>query len=212
MRFERIRGLLGNEAFEKLRCAKILLLGVGGVGGFALDALFRSGVSHITIVDCDSFDTSNQNRQIGSQFVGEKKVDVLQRLYPSTSALFQKVTPTWVESFDFSSYCLVLDAIDDMGAKVALAHRCSPKLISSTGSARKLNPTMVQYGSIWETQGDKLAKKFRYELRKSGFSGDFSCIYSKEEPYCEGLGSFVGVTGTFGLALASLAVQRLIES
>lgn len=210
MRFERSRSLFGDD-FEKLQNAKVLLLGVGGVGGFCLDCLFRSGLQDITIVDHDSFDISNQNRQIGSDAVDEIKVIHLKTIYPTVQALHQKVTLEWCETFDFTPYDLVIDAIDDMKAKVALAHKAADKLISSTGGAKKLDPTKIEMNSVWKTHGDPLAKKFRYELKKSGFKGDFPVAFSPEEPRCKDLGSFVGVTGAFGLALCAKAVQEIIK-
>lgn len=209
MRYERVRSLLGED-FAKLREAKILLLGVGGVGGFCLDCLVRTGVESVTIVDCDTFELSNQNRQIGSENVGAVKVEHLHTLYPTVQALHARVTPEWVAQFDFSPYDLVVDAIDDMKAKVALAHAAGEKLISSTGGAKKLDPTKIELASIWKTHGDPLAKKFRYELKKSGFHGDFEVVFSPEPPLCKELGSFVGVTGAFGLTLCSAAIRKLM--
>jgi tRNA A37 threonylcarbamoyladenosine dehydratase len=209
MRYSRVKSLLGDD-FKKLQSAKILLLGVGGVGGFCLDCLYRSGIKDITIVDHDSFDITNQNRQIGSEAVDAIKVMHLKTIYPSVRALEEKVTKKWCEEFDFSPFDLVIDAIDDMSAKVALAHAVGDKLISSSGSAKKLDPTKIEVASIWKTHGDALAKKFRYELKKSNFSGDFLVVFSPEEPKCKELGSFVGVTGAFGLALCSKAIEEII--
>ncbi len=208
-RFTRCKIIFGDD-FDKIRNSKILLLGVGGVGGFCLDALYRSGVKNITIIDFDIFDITNQNRQIGSENIDKVKVEVLQEKYDGIEALKLKVTQEWVEDFNFEPYDLVIDAIDDMKAKVALANKCSHKLISSTGGAKKLDPTCIQTSSVWKTHGDALAKKFRYELKKSGFSGDFDVVFSDEPPLCKELGSFVGVTGSFGLTLASLALKKII--
>ncbi len=195
---------------EKLHRAKVLLLGVGGVGGFCLDCLVRTGVDAVTIVDFDTFEESNQNRQIGSENVGAVKVEHLKTLYPTVTPIAARVTPEWVAAFDFAPYDLVIDAIDDMRAKVAIAHAAGEKLISSTGGAKKLDPTKIELASIWKTHGDPLAKKFRYELKKSGFTGDFPVAFSPETPRCKDLGSFVGVTGAFGLTLCSAAVRKLI--
>ncbi len=204
--------LLFGEDFEKIQNSKILLLGVGGVGGFCLDALWRTGVEDITIVDFDIFEVTNQNRQLGSENIGKMKVDVMQKNYPGIKILNLRIAPSWVEEFNFEKFDLVIDAIDDMPAKVALAHKCSKKLISSMGGAKKTDPTLIQIASVWKTYGDGLAKKFRYELKKSGFSKDFSVVFSPENPKCQELGSFVGVTGSFGLALASLAIKKIIAS
>ena len=208
MRYSRVRSLLGDD-FERLHAAKVLLLGVGGVGGFCLDCLIRSGVKDITIVDFDIFEESNQNRQIGSENTGALKVAHLKTLYPNVHAIEARITSEWCETFDFTPYDLVIDAIDDMKAKVALAHKVSDKLISSTGGAKKLDPTKIELTSIWKTHGDPLAKKFRYELKKSGFKGDFMVAFSAEEAKCKELGSFVGVTGAFGLTLCAAAVKKL---
>lgn len=207
-RYSRVRKILGED-FEKLQQAKILLFGVGGVGSICLDALFRSGVNDITIVDFDCYDITNQNRQLGSEAVGQVKVKRMKELYPSVTPIEQKVTPAWIEAFDFAPYDIVIDAIDDMPSKVAIAHKTSEKLISSSGGAKKIDPTKVRYCSVWKTHGDALAKKFRYELKKSGFTKDFLTVFSDEEPNCIDLGSLMCVTGTFGFTLASLAIRKL---
>ncbi len=209
-RFDRCR-LLFDKDFSKIQNSNILLLGVGGVGGVCLDALFRTGVKHITIVDFDIFEVTNQNRQIGSENLGDIKVDAMSKIYNGINALHVKVTPEWVDKFDFDKFDLVIDAIDDMEAKVAIAHKCSHKLISSMGGAKKIDPTCIQISSVWKTHTDGLAKKFRYELKKSNFNRDFEVIFSDEQPQCKGLGSFIGVTGSFGLALASLAIKKIIN-
>ena len=208
-RFSRCR-LLFDKDFEKIQNSKILLLGVGGVGGFCLDALWRTGVKDITVIDFDTFETTNQNRQLGSEHTGKIKVDIMQKIYRGIDVLNLKVTPQWVENFNFEKFDLIIDAIDDMPAKVALANKCSTKLISSMGGAKKIDPSLIQTASVWKTYGDGLAKKFRYELKKSGFTKDFDVVFSPENPKCQGLGSFVGVTGSFGLALASLAIKKII--
>jgi len=210
MRFKRCKTLFGDD-FDKLQNAKILILGVGGVGGYCLDCLYRSGLKDITIVDYDSFEESNQNRQIGAKNLKEIKVFVLQRLYDGIKAIEKKIDKEWCEEFDFAKYDIVIDAIDDMKAKVAIANSVKTTLISSAGSAKRVDPTKIKVASIWKSYGDKLAKKFRYELKKSGFNGDFLVVFSDEEPKCSELGSFVGVTGSFGLTLCSLAISKIIE-
>lgn len=209
-RFTRVRWLLGDEKFAKLQKAKILVCGVGGVGGICVDALARSGVGHITIIDKDTFDITNQNRQIYSEAVGEAKVGEFAKIYPNITPICELITPEFVANFNFSEFDLIIDAIDDMAAKVALANAVHGKLISSMGGAKRLDPTKICVASVWKTCNDPLARKFRYELRKSGFKGDFEVVFSTEEPNCKELGSFMGVTAVFGLNLASLAVKKLI--
>ncbi|MCX6073676.1 MAG: tRNA threonylcarbamoyladenosine dehydratase [Campylobacterales bacterium] len=210
MRNTRTQLVFGEETFEKLQNGKILLLGVGGVGSFCLDCLYRSGVRDITIVDFDRYDLSNQNRQMHSEMhEGELKVEALKSHYPEVIAISEKITPEWVEAFDFEPYDLVLDAIDDLRAKIAVIEKCYPKLISAVGSAKRLDPTKVEIRPLKKTEGDPFASKLRYELRKRNFKGDFPCICSSELPCIKEKGSFVGVTGTFGLAMCSLALRRL---
>ncbi len=203
--------LLGDD-FNKLKDAKILLLGVGGVGSFCLDCLHRNGIHDITIIDFDTYDESNQNRQMWSELhMGESKVEALKKHYPEINIMNMKITPEWVEAFDFEPYDLVLDAIDDIHAKLALAQKCYAKLISATGSAKRLDPTKIEVATIWKTHGDRFASKIRYELKKRRFSKKYPVIFSSEPARTKVKGSFVGVTGAFGMTMCSLAIKRLIE-
>ncbi|MBD3800006.1 MAG: ThiF family adenylyltransferase [Campylobacterales bacterium] len=212
MRYERSRMLLGED-FDKLQGAKLLLLGVGGVGSFCLDCLIRSGVNDITIVDFDTYDESNQNRQLWSEHhVGESKVKALQTHYPQITVIETRIDEAWVEAYDFKPYDLVLDAIDDTKAKLALAQKCYAKLISATGSAKRLDPSKIEVGTIWTAHGDRFASKLRYELKKRRFSKKYPVIFSSEPPRVKVKGSFMGVTAAFGLTMCSLAVRRLIGS
>lgn len=209
-RYDRCKKLFGDN-FQKLQNARVIILGVGGVGSYALDALYRSGIGHITVVDFDSFDITNQNRQIGSDNVGQQKVEVFSKLYSGIEAINIKITKEWIEKFDFSSYDLILDAFDDIVPKVALIQKEYKKVISSGGSAKRINPLKIEYISIWKTYNDPFVRKIRDNLKKNGFKREFKIIFSSEEPRCKELGSFVGVTGSFGLAMASLAIQRILE-
>lgn len=212
-RLDRCRRLFGDD-FLKISSAKVLLLGVGGVGSFALDCLYRTGFGEITVVDRDRFEVSNQNRQLGSEEVGSLKVEVLQRMYPGIRGVEADVDRGWILDFDFEPYTLVIDAIDDIFSKVELAKKVSHKLISASGSARKRDFFEIKESSIWEAKGDRLLAKFKRELKKAGFNGDFRVVYSSEPVHTRSkeLGSFVGVTGGFGLAICSLAVKIVCES
>ena len=196
---------------EQMNKQKILLLGLGGVGGYCLDCLHRSGFRDITAVDFDKFEVSNQNRQILSQYVDEYKAEVFAREYEGIKPIVAKIDEEWVESFDFEPYAVVIDAIDDMSAKVAVVKKAHDKLISSMGSAKKIDPTKIRVESIWNTTNDPLAKRFRHRLRKAGFTKELKVVYSNEHSRCEELGSFVAVTGAFGLTLCSLAVRKIEE-
>ena len=211
MKYQRIQLILKDD-FAKLQDAKILLLGVGGVGSFCLDCMIRSGISDITIVDFDTYDVSNQNRQMWSELhEGEVKVQALKKHYPDLKTLNVRIDEAWVESFDFSPYDLVLDAIDDTKAKLALAKKCHKKLISSFGSAKRLDPTKVQVGDIWKTYGDRFGSKIRYELRKSSIKKKYTVIFSSEEAKVKEKGSFMGVTATFGLTMCAEAIKKIIK-
>jgi len=208
MRYARCKELFGND-FEKLQKAKVLILGVGGVGSYVLDCLYRSGLNNITIVDFDRFDETNQNRQIGSEFVDELKVEVFARLYPSIKTIDTKIDIKWVEEFDFTPYDIVVDAQDTTKVKIALAKKCYKKLIMSVGSAKRYDASKIEVASIWKTYGDALARKIRNELKKERFARNFLVVFSPEEDKCKGSGSFVGVTGSFGLVICSEVIKKI---
>ncbi|ELX4820919.1 tRNA threonylcarbamoyladenosine dehydratase [Campylobacter upsaliensis] len=214
MRYTRVKWLVGDENYEKISRTRVLIFGLGGVGGICTDALFRTGFTKLTLIDADSFETTNLNRQIHSEHIGENKAEVFAKIYQA-KGIVSRVDEEFLSTFDLSQFDLIIDAIDDIPAKVALANKIDFKkqiFISSTGGARKLDPTLIKTTSIFKTYGDALAKKFRYELRKSGFKGDFDVVFSNEEAKCKNLGSFMGVTASFGLALASLALKKVLNT
>ena len=210
-RFERCKMLFGQEDFEKIQKAKIILLGVGGVGGHALDCLYRSGIKDITIVDFDTYDITNQNRQIGSEELGAIKVERLERLYPGVKGINAKIDLEWIENNPLEEYDLILDAIDDIRPKVAIIKRYYKKLISSGGSAKRIDPTKIEYVNIWKTYNDPFVRKIRDTLKKDGFRKNFKIIFSAENPKCTTKGSFAGVTGSFGLTMCSLAINKILS-
>jgi len=210
LKHKRCQDLFGDN-FSKLQKAKIIILGVGGVGGYALDCLYRSGIENITIVDFDKFEESNQNRQIGSSAVGKIKVEHLKTIYPNITTVEQKIDIDWIDNFDMNSYDLILDAIDDIKPKIQIIKKYYKKLISTTGSAKRIDPTKIEYINIFKTYNDPFAKKIREELKKERFSKNFKVVFSSELAQCKELGSFVGVTGSFGLAMCSEAIKKLLS-
>lgn len=210
MKHSRCKSLF-KENFEILQRANILILGVGGVGGFALDCLYRSGIENITVVDFDTFDETNQNRQIGSDAVGVIKVEHLQKLYPKIIGINKKIDLEWIESFDFTPYDVIIDAIDDIKPKVALILKYHKKLISSGGSAKRIDPLKIEYIDIFKTYNDPFLRKIRNELKKNRFNKSFKVVFSSEDPMCNDMGSFVGVTGSFGLTICSLTIKKLLS-
>lgn len=211
-RYTRSR-IIFADCFEEFSKIKVLIFGVGGVGGYTLDALYRSGITNITIVDKDKFDITNQNRQIGSEAVGEVKVLALSRLYEGITPIHASVNEEFLQTLDFDEFDYIVDAIDDIDAKVLLAQKAQGRrmgsYISSTGSAKKLNPLLIKVSSIWKSYGDKFARKFRENLKKQRFRGNFKVIFSDEVPNCKALGSCNVVTGSFGLQIASEIIRDI---
>jgi tRNA A37 threonylcarbamoyladenosine dehydratase len=207
MKFDRCKKIFSK--FHKLQELNILIAGVGGVGGYALDCLVRSGVKNITIIDYDIFDITNQNRQIGSEFIGKKKVEVLSKIY-NVKGIDLKLTPENIKRLNLKEYDIVIDAIDDINAKITLILNAYPKIISSMGAAKRIDPTKIRIDSIWKTNTDPFAKKIRDRLKKEKFKGDFKVVYSTEKPINCDMGSFVGVTGAFGFALCSEILKDFV--
>ena len=212
MKYDRSKKLFGEDVFEKFKDVKLILLGVGGVGSFALDALYNTGIKNITIVDFDTYEESNLNRQMGSfGNIGRIKVEALKEKYPEVTPIHMKITPEWIDDFDFSSYDYILDAIDDVKPKVHLIKKHFTKIISTSGGAKRIDPSKIEYISIWDTYNDPFIKKIRTELKAQGFKKKFKVIFSSELPICVEKGSFEGVTGSFGLMMASVTIQKLIN-
>ena len=212
MKYDRTKKLFGDELFEKFKDVKLILLGVGGVGSFALDALYNTGITNITIVDFDTYEESNMNRQMGSHGnIGKVKVEALKEKYPLVTPIHMKITPEWIDNFDFSSYDYILDAIDDVKPKVHLIKKHFTKIISTSGGAKRIDPSKIEYISIWDTYNDPFIKKIRTELKAQGFKKKFKVIFSSELPICLEKGSFEGVTGSFGLMMASVTMQKLMN-
>ena len=212
MKYDRTRKLFGDDVFEKFKDVKLILLGVGGVGSFALDALYNTGITNITIVDFDTYEESNLNRQMGSfGNIGRIKVEALKEKYPEVTPIHVKITPEWIDNFDFSSYDYILDAIDDVKPKVHLIKKHFTKIISTSGGAKRIDPSKIEYISIWDTYNDPFIKKIRTELKTQGFKKKFKVIFSSELPLCLEKGSFEGVTGSFGLMMASVTIQKLLN-
>lgn len=191
-RFDRTKRLLGAEAMKKLNRAHVAVFGIGGVGGHAVDALARSGIGRITIVDSDEVARSNINRQLiaTERSVGRKKVEVMkEHLLEINPAIEVTVhdcffLPETEAEFDFSEYDYVIDAVDTVTAKLALAEACAKAdtpIISSMGAGNKLDPTAFEVADIYKTSVCPLAKVMRRELKKRNIR-HLKVVYSKEEP------------------------------
>ncbi len=183
---------LGSEALDRLAAARVILLGVGGVGSWCAEALVRTGIGHLTLVDPDRICPSNVNRQLQTTAgnVGEVKVEAMrQRLLEiRPDARVEAMQKAWDkdtrESFDLGRYDYVIDAIDSLNNKVELlraAHGSGATVFSAMGAASKLDPTRIRVASIWQSEKCRLARLVRKRLRRRGFDGDFVCVYSDEK-------------------------------
>ncbi len=212
-RFTRVKWLIGEELFDKITTLKVLVFGLGGVGGFCVDALYRTGFKDFTFIDEDSFEATNLNRQLHSEHIGQAKAEVFSQIYGG-KGIVKRVDSAFLREFSLQEFDIIIDAIDDIPAKVALVGVVDTQkqiFVSATGGARKLDATKIATAPLCKTHGDALAKKFRYELKKAGLKTNFEVVFSDEKPICKELGSFMGVTGAFGLTLASLVLRKVIK-
>lgn len=189
--FSRTKMLIGSDGFEKLQNAKVAVFGVGGVGGYTVEALARSGVGSIDIIDSDMVSLSNLNRQIIAtrSSIGRYKVDVMKEricdINPDCIVNAHRCfyLPDTKDQFDFSRYDYIVDAVDTVTAKLSLIVEAKEKgtpIISSMGAGNKLDPTAFEVADIYETSVCPLAKVMRRELRKREIA-HLKVVYSKEE-------------------------------
>lgn len=190
--FSRTQLLLGQDGMDRLANARVAVFGVGGVGGFTVEALARSGVGAIDLIDDDKVCLTNINRQIIAlrSTVGKYKVDVAaerlrdinQNIQVNTYKTFYM--PDTAHQFDFSQYDYVVDAIDTITGKLVMvmqAHKAGTPIICSMGAGNKLDPTAFRVADIYKTSVDPLARVMRHELRKRGIK-KLKVVYSEEPP------------------------------
>ncbi|MBQ3116228.1 MAG: tRNA threonylcarbamoyladenosine dehydratase [Clostridia bacterium] len=189
--FIRVQALVGSDALEKLKNSNVAVFGIGGVGGFVAEALVRSGVGKITLIDNDTIDESNVNRQIIAltSNVGKAKVDVMkERLLLINKNLAVTTLKTFylpenADQIDLSSFDYVVDAIDTVSAKIEIIIRAKEKgipVISCMGTGGKLDPTKLRVGTIDKTKVCPLARVMRRELKKRNVF-DVKVVWSEEE-------------------------------
>ncbi len=235
--YERLALLIGEKAWEKLRSCKVLLFGVGGVGGYAAEALARSGVGTIDLVDHDTVSVTNRNRQIIAlnDTVGRLKTDVMKERIAKIDPEITVNTypffylPEEKEKFDFASYDYIIDCIDTVTAKIDIileAERAGVPVISAMGCGNRIDPSRLVCTDIYKTEGDPLAKVMRRELKKRNVK-KLKVVYSTETPLkplhkedvtgdnlkgshpAPGSTAFVPPAG--GLLIASAVVRDLID-
>lgn len=190
--FSRTELLLGTDAMERLKNAHVAVFGIGGVGGYTVEALVRSGIGAIDIIDDDKVCLTNINRQIYATLktVGQYKADVAAQriadINPSVrvGAFKTFYTPETSSQFDFSKYDYIVDAIDTVTGKIELvvnANKAKTPIISSMGAGNKLNPAAFEVADIYKTSVCPLARVMRYELKKRNIPS-LKVVYSKEKP------------------------------
>ncbi len=238
--YSRTRLLVGETGVEKLRNARVALFGLGGVGGYAAEALARSGIGHMDLIDDDTVSLTNLNRQLLATHssIGQYKVDIAAQRIKDIDPSIQVRTfktfylPETADQFDFTQYDYVLDAIDTVTGKLALmvqAKAAGTPIISCMGTGNKMDATGFLVSDISKTSGCALARIIRKECAKRGIKG-VKVVYSKElpltpqespddpiEPQREGSsrrstpGSNAFVPGVAGLIMAGEVVKDLIK-
>ena len=231
MQFSRTALLIGKEGVEKLKNSRVAVFGVGGVGGYVVEALARSGVGALELIDKDTVSESNINRQIIAlhSTVGRLKTEVMAErvkdINPDCKVSVRNLfyLPETAEAFDFSSYDYVVDAIDTVSGKLALvkqAKKANVPVISSMGAGNKLDPTAFEVADITKTSVCPLARVMRRELKKRGIE-HLKVVYSKEEPLTSPLideesgkaipASIAFVPSVVGLIIAGEVIKDLIK-
>ncbi len=227
----RMEYLIGKQKLEKIGKKHVLVCGVGGVGSFVAEALCRSGLGNITLLDFDVVEPSNLNRQLmtAKDNIGQPKVDVLKRRLEEISDTRVDTIRTFIdESFVLDKdYDYVVDCIDTLTAKFFLVKLCHEKkipVLSSLGSARRLKPENITLTSLDKTKNDPLAKAFRSLVKKEGYRKKIEVVFldspavksrivkegkTNKEKYP--LGSSVFTVGSVGLYIASVVFERLIN-
>lgn len=190
--FSRTQLLLGDKAMQKLALSRVAVFGIGGVGGYTVEALVRSGIGALDLIDDDKICLTNINRQIFAtrSTVGKYKVDVaaerIADINPNCKVTTYKTfyMPDTENEFDFTEYDYIVDAIDTVTGKLSLVKKAKAAgvpIISSMGAGNKLDPTAFEVADIYKTSVCPLAKTMRRELRKLGIDS-LKVVYSKEEP------------------------------
>lgn len=232
--FSRTALLLKNESMEILKNKKIIIFGIGGVGGYVCEALARSGIYNFTLVDNDDVALTNINRQIIATFdtIGMPKVDVMEKriLSINPDAKIEKrqcfYLPENANEFDFNDYDYIVDCVDTVTAKISIiveAKKCNKPIISAMGAGNKMDPLKLEVADIYKTSVCPLARVMRYELKKRRIKS-LKVVYSKEEPIkidssmieedthkkiVPGSNAFVPTT--MGLVIASEIIKDLIN-
>ncbi len=229
--FSRSNIILGENSIEKLSNSRVAVFGVGGVGGYTVEALARAGVGAVDLIDSDKVSLSNINRQIIAlhSTIGQYKVDVAKEriadINPECNVTVYKCfyLPETAEQFDFSKYDYVVDAVDTVTAKIDIICRAKSlniPIISAMGAGNKQDPTRFRLADIYSTKVCPLARVMRAELKKRGIK-DLLVVYSEEEPIVSTEkdektgksipGSLPFVPSVAGLIIAGQVIKDLVK-
>lgn len=220
--FTRTIQLLGEEHFCALKKMRVILFGVGGVGGWCAEALLRTGIGHLTIVDFDKVDITNLNRQVVATHnnISQSKVIQMQQRLLSIApeadiqAIECQYNADTADQFNLTHYDIVVDAIDMVECKALLLYRATLagcKVYSSMGAGRKVNPQKIHTTEFWKVQGCPLARALRTKMKKNGLipTSKIHCVYSDEISGKQG--TIAPIVGIFGMTLASMVINDCIE-
>lgn len=223
--YTRSIAVLGEEAMTKLKNCRVAVFGVGGVGSYTVEALARAGVGAIDLIDNDTFNVTNINRQLYAthKTIGQYKVDVaaarIHDINPDCRVTAHKMfyLPENADGLDLSQYDYIVDAIDTVAAKVELivrADKVGTKIISSMGTGNKLHPDLFEITDIYKTSVCPLAKVMRTRLKKEGIK-KLKVVYSKEEPITNLdniIGSVPFVPSVAGLIIAGEVIKEIVNN
>lgn len=223
--YERIIKLIGEENLNKIKNKTVCIVGLGGVGGFATEAIVRSGVGNVIIVDYDRIDISNLNRQIitNQNNIGKSKVQEMKKRIKSINPncnitiIEEKIDSNNINLIFQNKIDYLIDACDTITTKEALIIECTKrkiKIISSMGTGNKLNPTLLEICDIRKTSYDPIAKKIRKFVTDNKIKDKIPVVYSKEQnPKFQGnIPSMIFVPATAGLLLANYVIRDIINN
>ena len=222
--FDRFISLIGEDNFKKITTKKVMIFGLGGVGGYVAEALARSGVQNFILIDSDVVEESNINRQIIATYdsIRKSKVELMKERilainpHAKVEAIQKFYLPENSDEFDFSNVDYIIDCVDTVSAKISIvckAKELNIPVISAMGAGNKMDPTKLEVSDIYKTSVDPLCKVMRHELRKRNVDS-LKVVYSKEEPLnVSGStpNSNAFVPSSMGLIIASEVIKEIIR-
>ena len=223
--FDRTIALIGKDNLDKIKNSSILIIGAGGVGGYAIEALIRSGIENITLVDYDKIDISNINRQIiakesniGKSKVEEWKKRILEiNSNVNVTIIKEKITKDNIDILFNKKYDYIIDACDTIIVKKILIKKCKEKdikLLTICGMGKKINPSLVKICDIKDTEYDPIAKELRKYIRDNHIKGKIPCIFSNEKPITNDkkiIASMTPVPAVAGIYAAYYIINNIIQ-